>query len=282
MNKKKLKIVIAAFLIVLMSFSVLLVAAVIEGLTDEKDGSLTDIQSQYIDIEFVTGKFKKQGDGKLVAYIYDASGKRIYTLRGFFHDGSRITLSGDYEDTKISGEFKAGKYEVSGRLCGEEFYMKGPRASANGYIGYGSIALGQAAETSGKLLFPLANGFYMMTSDYTVRRHPIYGYVHQHAGVDLACGDNADIIAAAAGVVTYAGYNGGYGNMVEITHANGLKTRYGHNSVLYVSKGDKVRAGTLIAAAGSTGNSTGTHLHFEVRLKGELQDPKKYITIPSS
>lgn len=280
--KKKIKLIIILTIVFLIIFSILVLLAAIDGITQSKGGSLGDLQSQYMDIEFVTGKFKKQADGSLIVYIYDTSGSRIYTLRGFFHSGSMITLTGDYEDTKISGEFKAGKYEISGTLCGEEFYMKGPRSSANGYIGSGSIALGQAAETSGKLLFPLANNFYMMTSDYTVRRHPIYGYVHQHAGVDLACGENADVIAAASGVVTYAGYNGGYGNMVEITHANGLKTRYGHCNSLYVSKGDKVRAGTLIAAAGSTGNSTGTHLHFEVILKGKLQDPKKYITIPNS
>lgn len=281
--KKWLYIKIGTVMLCLFMFALPIIAAVaiVEELAGDDTTSIEDIQSQYLQLDFVTGKFKKTGDDRLKLTIYDQTGKIIYVLNGFL-DGNMIILTGDdpNEDTTAKGQYKAGKYEVSGTLGGQEFWMKGPRSSADGYVGEGAIALGQLEGASGKLIFPVANGFYGLTSDYAVRKHPIFGYVHQHTGVDLWCKDNADIVAAAPGVVSYAGWNGGYGNMVEIKHAGGLVTRYGHNDTIFVSVGDKVKGGELLAAAGSTGNSTGTHCHFEVMLKGQLQDPKKYITIP--
>lgn len=280
-NRLYIKFSIGILCLFLLALPVLAAVAILEELTSGKTESLEDIQSQYLQIEFVTGKFKKMGDDRLKLSIYDQGGKLIYVLNGFFDDNMITLASDDYEqDTTVRGQYKAGKYEVYGILDGQEFWIKGPRSSANGYLGAGAIALGQSGGTSGKLVFPVANNYYSLTSDYSVRKHPIYGYVHQHTGVDLACKEGADIVAAAPGVVTFSGWNGGYGLMVEITHASGLKTRYGHNSSLLVSTGDKVKGGDIIAAAGSTGNSTGPHCHFEVLLKGQFQDPKKYITIP--
>ena len=275
-----IKIGIFSLCIILATLPLFAAVAIIDTLND-KNESLEDIQSQYLQIEFVTGKFKKTGNDRLRLSIYDQSGKLIYVLNGFF-DGNSLALgsSDPEEDTDVRGRYAAGKYEVYGNLDGQEFWMKGPRSSADGYIGTGAIALGQSASSSGKLVFPVANFFYGMTSDYAVRKHPIYGYVHQHTGIDLACNEDADIVAAAPGVVSFSGWNGGYGYMIEITHAGGLKTRYGHNNELLVSTGDKVKGGDVIAAASSTGNSTGPHCHFEVLFKGKLQDPKKYVSIP--
>ena len=100
---------------------------------------------------------------------------------------------------------------------------------------------------------------------------------HTHMGMDIAAPNGTTIKAAADGEITYAGWMGGYGNLVIISHGNGVQTYYGHCSALYVSVGDKVSAGDKIAAVGSTGYSTGNHLHFEIRKNGSQVNPQKYV-----
>lgn len=98
-----------------------------------------------------------------------------------------------------------------------------------------------------------------------------------HTGLDLATSTGTPIRAAASGTVTFAGYKGSYGNLLVITHANGVQTYYGHCSQLYVSAGTSVSQGQSIGAVGSTGNSTGPHLHFEVRVNGTAYNPENYV-----
>ena len=99
-----------------------------------------------------------------------------------------------------------------------------------------------------------------------------------HPGIDIANDMGTPIVATADGVVTTAGWNdGGYGNMVDIDHGNGMSTLYGHNSELAVSAGQTVSKGQVIAYAGSTGNSTGPHVHFEVRVNGDPVNPLNYL-----
>ena len=98
-----------------------------------------------------------------------------------------------------------------------------------------------------------------------------------HTGLDIAAPAGTPIKAAADGIVTFSGYSGGYGYVVKISHGNGIETYYGHCSALYVSAGEKVEAGDTIAAVGSTGNSTGNHLHFEVRVNGTEVNPQNYL-----
>ncbi len=116
-----------------------------------------------------------------------------------------------------------------------------------------------------------------ITSAFGMRaKHPItrkVGPVH-HDGFDLAAPAGTPIRAARAGVVTFAGSRGGYGNMVEIRHVAGLVTRYAHAAKLAVRPGTKVQAGEVIAYVGSTGLSTGPHLHYELRLYGKAIDPR--------
>lgn len=118
-----------------------------------------------------------------------------------------------------------------------------------------------------------------MSSDYEQRINPVTGENKWHAGIDLATPYGSRVCAAEDGEVIYAGYMNGYGNTVIIDHGDGLSTLYGHNSSLKVSVGDEVARGDVIAAAGSTGNSTGNHCHFEVRINGEHTDPKPYLGI---
>lgn len=98
-----------------------------------------------------------------------------------------------------------------------------------------------------------------------------------HTGLDIATSTGTPIKAAASGTVTFAGYKGSYGNMIVITHANGIQTYYGHCSALYVSAGATVSQGQTIGAVGSTGNSTGPHLHLEVRVNGVAYNPQNYV-----
>ncbi len=100
---------------------------------------------------------------------------------------------------------------------------------------------------------------------------------HTHKGIDIAAPNGTDIKAAAGGTISYAGTMGGYGNLVIIDHENGIQTYYGHCSKIYVSVGDSVEAGDTIAAVGSTGFSTGNHLHFEIRKNGAQINPQQYL-----
>ena len=99
-----------------------------------------------------------------------------------------------------------------------------------------------------------------------------------HQGIDIAAEMGTPIVATADGVVTIAGWNaGGYGNMVDIDHGSGVSTRYGHASAVVVTAGQRVRRGQIIAYVGSTGHSTGPHLHYEVRLSGQPVNPTSYL-----
>ncbi len=98
-----------------------------------------------------------------------------------------------------------------------------------------------------------------------------------HTGIDIANSKGTPITAAAAGVVTFAGRKGGYGNLVVINHANGVQTYYAHNNSIAVSAGQSVSQGQVISYMGSTGNSTGPHLHLEVRVNGVCQNPQNYV-----
>ena len=123
-----------------------------------------------------------------------------------------------------------------------------------------------------------------ITSSYGTRVHPIQGITKNHDGIDIAGAMGDPVYAAADGIIIYSSYNnGGYGNMVMIDHGvsnEGVKvvTLYAHGSKLVKSVGDAVKKGDIVLEVGSTGNSTGPHLHFEVRENGTHVDPKKYLS----
>ncbi|MCO4090562.1 MAG: M23 family metallopeptidase [Sphingorhabdus sp.] len=117
----------------------------------------------------------------------------------------------------------------------------------------------------------------MMSSGFGYRADPFTGAAAMHAGLDFKGPVGTPILAAAKGKVVLAGFNGGYGNSVEIRHANGLVTRYAHLSGVHVRRGQMVERGVQIGRMGSTGRSTGSHLHFEVRLNGQAINPRKFL-----
>jgi len=117
-----------------------------------------------------------------------------------------------------------------------------------------------------------------ISSGFGNRFHPIDKKIKFHAGIDIAVPLGTPVSATGQGVVTFAGSRDGYGNMVIIQHTDGRESRYGHLSKILVSQGDRISAGQQIALSGSTGKSTGPHLHFEIREKGEVVNPFKILS----
>jgi murein DD-endopeptidase MepM/ murein hydrolase activator NlpD len=116
-----------------------------------------------------------------------------------------------------------------------------------------------------------------VTSPFGVRPDPFLGTPAMHTGIDLGGHVGEPVHATAAGTISIAGRDGGYGNLVEINHGNGLSTRYGHLSEIDVKVGQKVRTGQVIGKIGSTGRSTGPHLHYETRVNGQAVNPQKFL-----
>ncbi|WP_308874019.1 peptidoglycan DD-metalloendopeptidase family protein [Thiothrix subterranea] len=123
---------------------------------------------------------------------------------------------------------------------------------------------------------PIADGG-RISSEFGMRTHPVHGDQRMHAGIDIAAPNGTPVSSTADGVVQFAGEKGGYGNMVILDHGNGLETRYAHLSSLSVKAGDVVADGDSVGKVGSTGTSTGNHLHYEVREDDKPVDPKKYL-----
>ena len=129
----------------------------------------------------------------------------------------------------------------------------------------------------GSMVWPVP-GHTRVSSGFGNRLHPILRVYRMHTGIDIGAPSGAHIIATNKGVVIMSGWQGGYGNAVIVDHGGGISTLYAHCSSLLVGIGDQVNAGTVIARIGSTGLSTGPHLHFEVRVNGEPVDPLKYVS----
>ena len=199
------------------------------------------------------------------------------------------------EIEEIKRELEAEEKEVSTALKEKEFYLKRVQAERERYEAEleeeerQSKALEQvikdlqakekdSAKLSGytsPFMWPTIDG--RISSPYGWRVHPILGGNRYHSGIDIAVPSGSPVYAAADGKVLLAGWVTGYGNTVIIDHGGSITTLYGHNSVLKTTAGKTVKKGDLIALVGSTGNSTGPHLHFEVRKDGVAQDPFNWV-----
>jgi murein DD-endopeptidase MepM/ murein hydrolase activator NlpD len=138
-----------------------------------------------------------------------------------------------------------------------------------------TVTLGKDAP---KFIYPHSNP-YPISSGFGMREHPVTGGQKMHNGIDFAAPGGANILAVADGQVSFAGDMGGCGNAVEINHSGGYLSKYCHASKVLVQKGQSVKAGTPIALVGTTGTSTGNHLHLGIKLNGKYIDPKKVIPI---
>lgn len=166
------------------------------------------------------------------------------------------------EADRISAEIKARQEALAQQQAQQQQQEQGNEGTEGGYSG-------------GALQWPCNST--IITSEFGYRIHPLTGIWTGHTGIDIGCNMYEPIYAAESGTVILAEEYGGYGNAVVIDHGNGLTTLYGHNEELYVSVGQKVSRGETIAGAGSTGWSTGPHLHFEVRVNGDYVDPMGYL-----
>jgi murein DD-endopeptidase MepM/ murein hydrolase activator NlpD len=122
---------------------------------------------------------------------------------------------------------------------------------------------------------PIKKGW--ISSYFGMRNDPFTGKRAMHKGMDFAGKEGSEVVAVAAGVVTWAGERYGYGELVEISHGKGIVTRYGHNKEILIKAGDRIKQGQVIATMGSSGRSTGPHVHFEVMKNGKVVNPNKYI-----
>ncbi len=139
-----------------------------------------------------------------------------------------------------------------------------------------SLALGHHIQNTSYLSGrPIGKGW--LSSYYGMRKDPFTGKPAMHKGIDFAGKEGGDVIATGAGVVSWSAERYGYGNLIEIDHGTGFKTRYGHNKALLVKVGDVVTKGQVIAKMGNTGRSTGAHVHYEILRNGKQIDPSKYV-----
>jgi len=161
--------------------------------------------------------------------------------------------------------------EEAARKAAEEAKKKAAAAAA------AAAASNASKYNGGQMKWPLP-GYYRVSSDFTMRDHPITGKYGQHTGIDLPAPKGTKIVAAADGKVITVGYNTAYGNRVIISHGGGIQTLYGHMSKTACKVGQQVSAGDVIGYVGSTGYSTGNHLHFSVLKNGSYVSPWNYVS----
>jgi murein DD-endopeptidase MepM/ murein hydrolase activator NlpD len=198
--------------------------------------------------------------------------------------GERLTRMGKLQD----GEFDF--QEPVGQGGADASYDMAPKELSKGLEGLEKSFAnsGQQLSVLESLLFnreldrnatpsrlPIANSY--ITSGFGGRADPFGGGGQYHKGIDFKASVGDPVLSVADGVVSFAGIKSGYGNVVDVDHGNGYITRYAHNSRLMVQPGDLVRAGQQVAKAGSTGRSTGAHVHFEVWQDGRVMNPRKFL-----
>ena len=140
--------------------------------------------------------------------------------------------------------------------------------------GGASVSNPPASSDSGKWQWPVGGP---KTSNYGMRKHPVTGEHKLHSGMDIGAATGTPVHTVNAGRVSFAGWNGGYGNYVVVDHGNGMQTAYAHLSKIDVQAGQSVGARHILGKVGSTGMSTGPHLHFEVKKNGNFVDPAAYL-----
>lgn len=180
---------------------------------------------------------------------------------------------------------KVGRASSEDATGGPFIPLKPPQSDANAFetqlyrINVGRAQIDRDRQTL--LAVPVRKpliGEIVTTSPFGIRMHPLLRRLAIHTGLDLRGDLGEPVRATATGKVTIAGRQGGYGNMVEISHGGGLVTRFGHLSEISVKLGQVVLIGEMVGRIGSTGRSTGPHLHYETRANGEPVDPQKFLS----
>jgi murein DD-endopeptidase MepM/ murein hydrolase activator NlpD len=237
------------------------------------------------DLEVAKGQLEAQrGAAEEARAAVEVQRAEVASLRAELEPVRAAVAAEEAEENRLLGEASARKDEFEGELAALEAEQAalaalvsrgtGEASSAGDAPSNGGGGGGAPPSNGGPFQWP-CNG--SVGSGFGYRVHPITGASRMHTGVDMSCGNGTPIGAAGAGVVQAAGWQGGYGNAVVIDHGNGLATLYGHQSSLAVSVGQSVSAGQTIGYVGSTGFSTGPHLHWEVWVNGTPVDPMGYV-----
>jgi len=190
----------------------------------------------------------------------------------------QAALEAEYERASTEIAALAQRYTTLSTERQEAIAELERQAAAGGNPGGGGMGGEPARRGTGHFVWP-SDFTTNVTSGFGPRVHPITGNVRMHNGIDIAAPgiNGTNVLAAASGVVTFAGWQGGFGNVVIINHGNGYTTVYAHNSANLVSNGQNVVQGQVIARVGSTGNSTGPHIHFEIIRNGVHVNPMLYF-----
>jgi murein DD-endopeptidase MepM/ murein hydrolase activator NlpD len=245
-----------------------------------------EIDQQRVDLNAVRGQMQGTVDalaariGTLNAHLIrlDALGRRVTDLAGL--DRGEF----DFDQAPPAGGPDGGEYttgsaqvpELTAALDALEAQLVDRQQQLTVLESLMSTrSLGERTLPGG---WPIIGGW--ISSHFGSRSDPFTGRGAFHAGVDFAAKPGSKVIATGPGVVSFAGYKNGYGYVVEITHPTGYLTRYGHNSRNLVREGQAVQKGDAIAIIGSTGRSTGTHVHFEVERDGRTLNPMRYLSAP--
>lgn len=256
------------------------------ALDSARSGTLEDMQDELAGQNAELASLKTQAESQMQALTVNLAElqARLTRLDAL---GEHLTAMAGLED----GEFDFSQPAAIGGPLGGEFNVEYGTSDLLSELGLFQARLSDREQQLNILESLLANrkldeqswlsgrpvhkGW--ISSHYGRRNDPFTGTPSFHHGIDFAGKAGSDVLAVAGGVVTSAGSRSGYGNLVEISHEDGYVTRYGHNQELLVEPGDLVRKGEAVATMGSTGRSTGTHVHFEVYKHGRSVDPSSYV-----
>jgi len=215
-----------------------------------------------VDLDTIVGSNQDLGD---LDHIEAGAELRIMNEKGIIH---KVQSGQTLWDIAVLYDVEMEEILDTNRIKNPEYVLVGQELIIPGAVPVNSSQLAAGRQVQRSLIWPL-RGY--ITSPFGPR------WGRKHEGIDIAVPTGTSVKAAANGEVTYAGWKGGYGYTVTIEHAHNMKTLYAHNSRLTVDAGDYVSQGDQIALSGNTGNSTGPHLHFEVHIDGEPEDPKDYL-----
>lgn len=227
----------------------------------------------------VAGLAAKLGELQARLIAVDGVRRRVTEAAGLSYTDPEIGLSAAFPTEGVMDDIHgADPAQGSAQALGRELDALRQRVAAQeDTYSLMDLAMSRRAGVEESLPSYSPVTYPYLSSSFGWRRNPVTGRHRMHEGLDFAAPRGAPIHAASGGIVERAGYVNGYGRMVVLDHGNGIQTRYAHASSLAVKTGDLVRKGQVIAKVGSTGRSTGPHLHFEVRMAGHALDPTLFL-----
>jgi murein DD-endopeptidase MepM/ murein hydrolase activator NlpD len=236
-------------------------------IADDAQEAIDQYDALQDDVDVARRELQAQQDlAKEARAVAEAERAEVQRLRDEHEPARAAAEEEEGREEEVLDGVQARKSEFESQLA----QLQAEQAALAASVSRGS---GSRGSGNGPLSWPCDGG---VVSGFGYRVHPISGTSRMHSGVDINCANGAPISAAGSGVVTSAGWNGGYGNAVVVDHGDGLATMYAHQSQIAASPGQTVSAGEVVGYVGSTGYSTGPHLHWEVWVNGTPVDPMGY------